>query len=74
MNELNHQLMDAFWASLFTAIFGLIGWLGNRAFARMDKRHERAENKFEDVDANIADVRYETKLRPWHGNNQGDTN
>ena len=46
MNGLNEHWPDL----AFSAFLALLGWLGNRAFARMDKRHERAENKFEEMD------------------------
>ena len=40
-------LMDAFLAAM--------GWMFNRAVSRMDKRHERAENKFEEQDRQLGD-------------------
>lgn len=61
----DHDIVDAFWAALFVALFGGIGWLLNRGFARMENRHKRAEDKLEDLDDNISDVRYNHQLPPW---------
>ena len=68
MNDLGHGIADAFWASVFIALFSSLGWILSRGFARMEKRHARAEKKFDDLDDNVADVRYHTQLPPWRSN------
>lgn len=60
MGDFDHGFVDAAWAGVFTAIVGGIGWLISRSFARMDKRHERAEDKFEEHDKQIA--AHETRI------------
>lgn len=40
---------------LVAAFIACISWLVKRDISAMDKRHERAENKFEKVDDELAD-------------------
>ena len=59
-DPVDHSIVDAAWAGVFTALVGGIGWLISRAFTRMDRRHERAEDKFEEQDEKLAD--HETRI------------
>lgn len=52
---LNGNLADH-WPDFLTAAFiAAIGWLLKRDISGMDKRHERAENKFAEVDKTTAE-------------------
>lgn len=54
------------WPDLaLTALLAFSVWLLQRWISANENRHLRAEEKFEDVDENIADVRDQTHLRPW---------
>lgn len=68
----DHSVLDAFWAALFGALFLGLGWILNRGFSRMDKRHRQAEQKFDDIDENTANIRHHTQLPPWRTRHTDD--
>jgi hypothetical protein len=53
--QFDHNTLDAFWASLFTALFCAAGWAVSRMLNRLEERHKRAEDKFTQHDEALAE-------------------
>jgi hypothetical protein len=57
----DHQIVDAFWASAFLAVFSVVGWY----LHRNEDRHDRAEAKFDEIEDNMGDIRWRSNFPPW---------
>lgn len=69
---MDHELAITLWAVGLTALVGAFSWIFVTAYNSSESRHKRAENKFEDLDENTADIRYRTDLSPWRSHKSED--